>query len=242
MNSLKINRLLAKASNFENNSTLLRYSNLDSLDQTIIKTKDPAQMINDAFKALETEDWQKNAASIAEFEKKFKLVLKIFEYLGAIPTPVGNPFSLALIGDDIYKKDYVSLFEHLYNGSPMYFLAPAGALPRYATTVIREAGIFKPVVKAALNWVARNISNPKFLNVIAAFLHGAINLTEGFLLEKGQEIASWICDNGFKAAGDINKKIKENVASAQDYAKFITEYLIYFAEQEIKKISQGLLV
>jgi hypothetical protein len=98
-------------------------------------------------------------------DKGFKIVVDALQLLSFIPMPVPQPFSLALVGDSLAKKDYLGSFLNLLgaipNGGMLVKLTKLSKAPTWVTTLInyaRQLGLSNVVIQA-LKWLANSLAN-----------------------------------------------------------------------------------
>lgn len=102
---------------------------------------------------------------IDALDKGFKIVIDALQLLSFIPMPVPQPFSLALVGDSLAKKDYLNAFLNLLGALPtggMFVkLTKLSKAPTWVTTLInyaRQLGLSNVVIQA-LKWLANSLVN-----------------------------------------------------------------------------------
>lgn len=121
---------------------------------------------------LEKINWE-NQKKIDAIEKTYNSLIDILSALSWLPIPLGNPFSLALAGDAMAKKDYLGAMLCIVGSLPAVgslgkVVSLARGAPQWVTALLNMAnrlGILS-VVKPAILWLARTIKDINLRQII----------------------------------------------------------------------------
>lgn len=213
------------------------------LARTDAEVSDKAERENSIKSEINNFNWSKPANDLSEFEAGFNTFLKICDYIGSVPTPAGNPFSIALVGNDLYESDYSSAAVHLISGLPFLGALSKGITlfkgPKFVVQIIKFCPtLLKPLLKPVIIWIGNSITNVTLAQTAGYGLVGVMSgllekLEDKLLIEVAKKIAT---------SGHIYGKMTNDKSfNKADAAQYISSYLILYLRSEGQKIGKSIL-
>ena len=143
---------------------------------------------------LKEESWEEKSKEIQSIEKKYNFLINVLSVLSWLPIPVGNPFSLALAGDAMAKKNYLDVVLCIIGALPGVgsfgkVVSLARGAPKWVTLLLNTAnrlGILS-AVKPAILWLANTIKNVNLHKIITWDLY-----KKYVIKTLGQNSATWL--------------------------------------------------
>ena len=214
-----------------------------SLLKTGIGPEGPTPQEKAILKQYDSYNWTSPAKNLEEFDQGFGIFIKFFEYLSLIPTPAGNPFSYALVGDSLAKGDWVGVAFNILGGLPYFsYLSKAINLAkgnmRIITDLVRAVPFYLrplviPILKKIFLWTGKSMLN---ISIVIAGGHATISLIRGIL----DQIPEASLKNGVKAlalTGFTSKSVqkKPEQFNRTDAVVYLADYIFSLIEDLVRK-------
>lgn len=192
---------------------------------------------------IDSYNWSGGTESLEEFEAGFNKFLKICEYLAIVPSPVGNPFSMALVGEDLAQGDYSSAALNLLGGLPWLSLLKKGALAvrvgKFIARILQACpAVIRPLLQRVVLWLADSFDRLASVRVAVIGTVMAVRglmekLPSDLLIDKARDVDN---DTGFTSSL-VKKSAQDDNFNAADAALYLSEFLMEEAANEIASIA-----
>jgi len=194
---------------------------------------------------LNSYDYNSSPGSLEEFERGFDNFIKACQVLAIVPSPAGNPFSMAVVGDNLAQGDYTSAGMNFIGALPW-----AGTLKKvlsafkgsnYIVTLFQSAPqILKPIIKTALSWIAVEVKNVVLQNVLATGVASMVKfltnqLSVQTLIQSSKNI---FAKTGYRS-GDKNPD-QENFNQI-DAAVYLANFLSEEGQKQVVQLSDSII-
>jgi hypothetical protein len=188
---------------------------------------------------IDSYNWSGGTESLEEFEAGFNKFLTICEYLAIVPSPVGNPFSIALVGEDLAQGDYSSAALNLLGGLPwLSILKKGGLIVSIVNKVLRVCpAVIRPGVQMIALWIANSMDRLASARVA---VYGTIIAVRGLMEKLPSDLlvntARRVASGGF-ASSLVKKPVEDKNFNAADAALYLSDFLMKQAASEIAGIA-----
>ena len=199
-----------------------------------------------ALKQIDSYNWTSPAKNLEEFERGFNIFIKVCEYLSLVPLPTGNPFSYALVGESLSKKDWTGAAFNLFAGLPYFsYISKVagikGELSFIAEVLRTVPGVLRPVFHKFFVWMGNSIKSVSLARVSG---HATVSLLRALLMpvEEGIVIAAAkaIAMTGFTSSS-VSKGPNDSNFTKTEAISYVSDYLYVIFDQQVKEIGDKVL-
>ena len=187
--------------------------------------------------------WTSSAKTLEEFETGFNIFIKFTEIISNVPTPVGNPFAIALAGDCLAKGDWVGAASNIYCGLPL--LSSIGKSlslfklnKKYISQLLINVPKWtRPLVKKMLIWLARSASSVEMLQIQSLTLIQAVRNIINKMEDKVLiGFARTIANKTAFTTKSVSKNPNDESFNQTDAVYYIADFLYSTFLKEVKDL------